>query len=176
MQNQGEDLIKPILCFEGHCLIIESINLNTFYRIIKRINSDIIDLNSALKDSDEIKQEVVSFGKHFNIEIKMNDFVKLTIQPISAYIIRRYFYPSNFFMNQSFFSFKKNQQQKSTDFIKFDLQKMTTKVENDKKEFDVAYLIDEFKENDFIYLRSINQNSYASFNLVIHIKTFMFSC
>ena len=54
---------------------------------------------------EEIKEEINNFCFHFKKEIIKNDFVKHTIPSLSGYLIRRFFYPTEYFKDPSFFSF-----------------------------------------------------------------------
>lgn len=113
ISNLGtNEIINSIICVEDKCLIIESIDNNSFNDIIKKVKSDCIDINPSnkTKTSTEIYEEIASFCHHFQKIIKNNSFLKYTIRPLVAYIIRRYFYPSNYFNNSSFFNFENTAQ------------------------------------------------------------------
>lgn len=79
-----------------------------------------------------LKKDLTSIMKNFNY-IDDNEFIQQTIKPILAYLIKRYYYPSNFFKDKSFFTFDQK----------------NTVGKNNKK-------MNEFKIDDFIILRNIN--------------------
>ena len=178
MNNYDETpkLYNVIFCAEKECIIIKSIciqSINVIHKNIKSqsINASLTKYENYESDND-VNQEISSFISHFKNEIQANEFVKFTIRPIIAYIIRRFFYPSNFFEDKTFFSFiKVDKDNKKLDFLKFDKEKILEKVENDKKNYRNSKKIIDFKEADFIKLRLVHRNQYSSFYLVFHIKS-----
>ena len=56
--------------------------------------------------NEEANEEVNSFCDYFQNEIYKNYFIELTIRSISCFLIRRFFYPYEYFKNQSFFNFE----------------------------------------------------------------------
>lgn len=115
LTNLSGKYIDAIFCVEGKCLIIESIEINkikTITKIVKENGSSIINVSCLNTNSDEnsinneIKEEINNFCKKFKSGINNNEFVRLTISSIACYIIRRYFYPTEYFNNHQFFYFE----------------------------------------------------------------------
>lgn len=132
VSSQDNFLYDSILCFENHCLFIESSKINSIKQMLTNENSYFIDLDSI--DDKDIKEEILSFCSYFNKEMKSNKFVKLTLKPIAAYTIRKFFLPSSYFKDPSFFSFHKNNEEESRqDFVNFDSEKILKKVSEDRK-------------------------------------------
>lgn len=69
---------------------------------IINVNKESIDDS---KEEELAKREITNFCDNFQNEIKQNFFVKNTISPIVCYLIRRYFYPTEYFKDASFFDF-----------------------------------------------------------------------
>lgn len=84
------------ICFENKWLIIESIVFSLFQEILKQTKSSILCVDNSKIDSD-VSCEISVFIGRFRKDINENDFVRETIKPIIAFIIRRHFYPSTFF-------------------------------------------------------------------------------
>lgn len=167
-QLQKSDLI---ICIEKQCLIIESINKNDIMDIFQNCKSNYIEINfedyNLSKEKDNIKKEINSFSKMFKKLISTNIFVKKTIHTIAAFSIRKYFYPSSFFLDNSFF--KKDQ---IDDLESPNMDTILLKVQKDKQSMNIETIIQEFNESDFIKLRLITSNSYSSFYLVINTNNF----
>ncbi|KAK8878478.1 hypothetical protein M9Y10_005253 [Tritrichomonas musculus] len=121
---------KVIICVEKKCIIIENINIKLIDQFLEETKSLYININKQFTDNSEIKEEVLAFCEHFPNLIK----------PIAAYLIRRYFYPSSFFRDPSFFNFESK--------------------------------INDYYENDFIYLRILHSTDSFTFYLVFHKKYF----
>ncbi|KAK8897482.1 hypothetical protein M9Y10_015436 [Tritrichomonas musculus] len=140
---------NAIICVESECLIFENIIIDEFYRILDetesaRINvsqDDIFSLNqwNQTKTEKEAINEVSSFCNHFKNEINSNSFINYTIRPMISYLIRRYYYPSSYFKDRSFFNLKK-------------ISKIKV-----------------FQEREFIVLRPISSRNQKLINLVMNI-------
>ncbi|KAK8857623.1 hypothetical protein M9Y10_016029 [Tritrichomonas musculus] len=164
-----------IFCFECQCIFVKQISNKLFNEIISKL----IENEKTLIDATQKSQEIDNFCSNFN---KVNNFVKLTIRPIAGYLIQRYFYPTDYFNDQSFFIYKGNKklfnEQKLKkdlsnnlfgDKMREDIQKI---VENDKvKENSSENAKQEFKQKDFYFLKEIYQNDNASYHLSIHSKS-----
>ena len=165
---------KGIICIEKKCLIIESIDADLFKKILELANSEIIDAGSKVPGKNY-------FYKNCSKDME-NEFVQYTFCPIFTYLINRYFYPTNYFEDPSFFIFKYSQEEenKKKD-LNLELHKDISKeYETNENRFNMIKnhinLNDnneneKFAENDFIELQSIHSNSGISINLAIHIKT-----
>lgn len=103
--NIGTDsrLIDAIICVENYCVILEQIKSILFKDIINNLQKEKISILNA--NDDLIKEEISNFCSHFQKQIDNNSFVKSTINSIAGFLIRRFFYPTNYFKNSSFFSF-----------------------------------------------------------------------
>ena len=153
--------IDIIFCVEYHCIIIEKIEIPIIKKIISHLkgNGSLIINVSLIRivEEKEIKQELESkeeinyFCQNFSSVIRNNEFVKKTIHPIAGYLIRRYFCPSEYFTDKSFFYFD--------DTERTEEQKLS-------KEF-----------NDFFRLPQTNQTEYNLKNKrdLIEQKRFLYS-
>ena len=105
--NFASSKLNAIICVEGQCFIFENINFD-ISTILKETKSSLIDISFDKEDCTKIEreaaEEVLSFCEYYKKSINSNKFVKYTIRPIISYLIRRYFYPSYFFNDQTFFS------------------------------------------------------------------------
>ena len=197
--NIIRDNSKPqancIICVEGKCLIIEQIN----YLLINEIFTKLIEMkiavlnvtnseiNNGTGEEIKAKQEIESFLSNFIDIINKNYFVAITIQSIVGYLIRRNFYPTEYFEDKSFFNFDKLQRDKEVNVrlklsnLIFSFDNKTKLKQQDLKEivqqininklYDTKYPIYEFNEKEFISLRKISINEKAKFNLAIHLET-----
>lgn len=158
-------VVNIIICVEKKCFIIESIRFSIIQKIFENLNSLLInvsanlkDLKAALENNSEI-EEVSSFCTHFEEIIESNSFIKYTIQPIIAYLLRRNFCPSNYFKDQTFFSFD---------------QILSAMKESDPSIYEKICKNDvkEFEESDFIKLRIVWYTENKKLYFVVHIDTF----
>lgn len=166
-----------IICVEKKCILIETDFIKQIHDILKKINTNILNSNNEfdfdfelIGKNGEVVDEISSFCEYYTGFIKNIEYIKIIIRSMSAFLICRYFYPSKCFTDQSFFSFGQEQNQNESDqyknFYYFDI---IEKIKNDQKELKKNY---EFQYNDFIKLRQICHNKYATFDLVIHKETF----
>ncbi|KAK8839462.1 hypothetical protein M9Y10_031817 [Tritrichomonas musculus] len=181
--NLTPSVIDIIFCFEGQCIIIENIDLLIIKSIILNLEENESSLINAStiaidkEDSNEekdAKKEINNFCINFNTFIENNLFVNKTIRPIAGYLIRRYFYPSNYFSDPTFFYFddaEKIEDQKLrkeyNSLLRFEESSQTednSSTENKRELFN-------FETKDFIILRNILSNDKAFYYLVIHIKS-----
>ena len=177
--------VNVIISSEKNCLIIENIPTSFFLSIIKTLEKiEISTISVTSDDPTEIqtKYEITSFCDHFRSFIINNKFVQLTIPSISCYLIRRFFYPTCFFKDPSFF--KQDEHEMKTNFHSILSQKITVELlfttvikkfasimkEFDEKEHETINNQD-FHEEEFIKLRKINGNRERIIYLVIHIKS-----
>ena len=131
--NQNDKEVKHeailVLCMEKNCLIIDFLKFVQIEEIISKLKTKKLSiLNASLNHNSknsfndyQTNEEIINFCSHFYREISHNEFINLTIEPVICYLIRRYFYPSTFFKDQSFFSFDSNIYQKEQS-IKLKLQ------------------------------------------------------
>ena len=175
---------EAIICIENKCIVIDEIDfttINGLFEELKRKDISLINYSFDSQNSKEMidkKEEITNFCDNFQHEIKSNKFVNHTIPPVIGYLIRRYFYPTNYFTNQSFFEYgnstDSNQKEIKNNFIKilesndqiensnFPLLKETVTQKN-------QYQI--FNENDFVILRKIYSKEEALFYLVLHVES-----
>lgn len=129
--------------------------------------------NRKKKKKSNIKEEIKNFCNGIQNEIVNNEFIQNTIHPIVGYLIHRYFCPTTYFWDPSFFDFDKtakaNERElkaefftgfKTLQFTDQDLELFKSKVNNKRK-------IKNFREEEFIVLRSIMATDKASFYLLI---------
>ena len=148
LPNEQKSLI---ICIESNCIIIESIKFDLITSILGQINSPKIDVNL----NPEINEEILVFYEEYKKGIDENKFIKYTYKPIIAYIIQRNYYPSNFFIDNSFFSFN--------NYLKTNPQ--IYKSNNDNK-------LIKFDEKDFINLKLIYSSGDNQMNLLFHKESF----
>ncbi|KAK8841907.1 hypothetical protein M9Y10_026859 [Tritrichomonas musculus] len=189
--NSKNYFVNIIICVEGECLIVEHVAYEPIVKLIKQlkeINISIINvstINFKLEQEQNekerelfeegAKEEIKSFCLHFSQEIKKNEFVRYTIYSIIGFIIRRHFYPTDYFKDKSFFNFNctkdtKENDMKSilTNFFSFENKE---KIDQLKIESTDQIKIQNFQKTDFVNLRSFYSNSMASFKLVIHLES-----
>ncbi|OHT02318.1 hypothetical protein TRFO_07136 [Tritrichomonas foetus] len=162
-----------VLCFEGNCYILKNLEneenlMEIFLLKINQYKGKIYFIDSSKyqkyrncefqkqlhhkTQTIEIEEETKNFFVYFYSKISCNSILLQLIKPLSAYSIRRYYFKSSSFRNDSFFQSKFHQKNYF--------------LEN----YQNPNLI-EFKENDFIFLRSIYQGSSNTVNLYIHKET-----
>lgn len=168
-ENESLQLCNVVICVEETCLFIELIDLKVLQNIQNQIDAAWVDI----KKDKEVTEEISSFCKHFISEIKNNQFVRFTIKAIIAFMIRRFFYPSNYFKNQAFFYFnQKPKTNQKIDFSTFNPMDIINILKNDKQEYNEIRQISYFEESQFIVLRNIYNNQFSKFFLVIDLKSF----
>lgn len=127
LRNDTSSKVDVIFCiesnnleYEGRCLILNDLNIELFQMIENQLKDKKTPLINCCPNSENqiIKEEIDSFCSNFLREIRINSFVKRTIRPIICYIIRRHFYPSNYFKNNSFFTYKQSKKQAEINFRK----------------------------------------------------------
>ena len=176
---------QVVFCVERQCIIFDQITisiLNQVTNILKGKNITILSVNGKSQENDEIcvKKEIDSFCSNFQKDISKNIFLSNSIPAIIGYLIRRYFCPTKYFLDQSFFDFNKSYNSNEIHFITefnelIDLEikepeeylTIIDKVNDNVKK----YNYEEFHIDDFIILRKIYSNDNAEFFLVIHIKS-----
>lgn len=193
--NEISGKVNILFCVEKECIFINHISSASIEIVIKKLrenNSSLINTNiNEIKTNEEIEAciEIDAFCSALDInkEIKNNEFVRNTIRPIIGYLIRRYFYPTHFFKDQSFFIFDEcnsaNEQRQinklSEAFVYYkksgtDDQKIENVIKeirsNNDKSNNFHYMT--FDENEFIDLKTVYCNDQSSFYMVIHRKTF----
>lgn len=190
--NFSSKIVDVIICVESKCLIIERIDNDIFNNLMNNLTKSGIKVikasNKAFNDnkdeSNEIREEIRNCFEFFQYKID-NFFVKSTFFPIMGYLIGRYYCPTEYFNDPSFFIFKnssKNNELKTQTIIKnivfsnpgeldpYEMVKVYTDVKIDSFSYSILNN-DSFDPDDFIVLRNIYSNSNASFNLVMHIKS-----
>ena len=194
--DASKQIINVSVCFEGKCLIIERIYIDLFKKIIEKLkkakisminyslNYDIIEKEE--EDYNEIyaNEEVSNFCDNFVQIIKKNLFVQTTIKSIIGYLIRRHFYPTEYFKDSSFFQFSDQEHFKEQEFKtklnnllfiqkeKINLNILSqffneNKISNETNNND-QIIYQDFREEDFIVLRNIESKERAIYYLVIH--------
>lgn len=156
-------------------------------------DSSSININKAKKsNNDEIIEEINNFTNKFRLIIKNNSFLKKTIDPIICYMIRRFYYPSNFFKDQSIFIFDKNDENctnlihqnvrlKFEDlFYEDDEESLKNKIKDIQKDIkermiktnNIKPKLYQFQKDDVITLRNIKSSHNSRIYLVLHLKSF----
>ncbi|KAK8842215.1 hypothetical protein M9Y10_026446 [Tritrichomonas musculus] len=168
------------ICDEEQCIIIEKIDISTIDQIInevKKNGSVVIKVNNGGNSTgdNQSKEEIDNFVSYFSKEIKNKEFIRKTIRAVACYIIRRFFYPTEYFKNPSFFYFNKSEETNNSACRSIFKNKYKEKIfdflkakKNNKDQQILKNKYDDFSEEDFIFLRNIYSNGKAKFNLVMH--------
>ena len=126
--NSVSQCVNAILCYERECIIIEQIKTELISQILLKLEkqasllniSPVFEIKERTINEIQAKEEVDNFSLHFLNDIQNNEFVKSTISPILGYFIRRFFYPTHYFNDTSFFhSF--DEQEDNTAFFMLNL-------------------------------------------------------
>ena len=181
-----------VVCIENKCIIIDQISNSEINKIIQNLRKDGISIlnvgtkKSIIIEENQSYEEVNNFCLYFLDEINSNKFVEITIKSIAGFLIRRYFYPSCYFKNPSFFTFYKTKETEIKSKIdnylfKTNLNNYIDNIDEFKSEIvdDIKeeisnfkqFKIKDFQENDFIFLRTIYANEKAILKLIIHIES-----
>ena len=177
--------VDIILCTEKYCIIIENIEFSIINKILENLKKNNISMISTENESikeQQAKEEFESFYRKFFKEIKINKFVVSTINSIFTFLIRRFFYPQNYFTDPSFFfiekQFKVNEEiieekmcyilNSNNDDIDKNIEKINTiyNEKNAKKNF-----YQNFYESEFVILRCICKN--CSHKYLTHFYGFL---
>ena len=197
--NKNAFIGDVVICAETICVMIEKTNIEVMNELIKKlkdekifiIDSNIENVNERIIDDENLsKLEIKNFCSHFQKEIN-NRFIYLTISPIVGYMIRRFYCPTSFFKDSSFFNFNfdfsieeklSNSISNSInapdlltatfDNISEPLSDYLNKINRLHVEINHQANIMNFIEKDFIILRGIYSNFYSHYYLVFHIDSF----
>ena len=180
-KSSSNDTVSDyIITVEGKCVIIKKANVAFMNDIFAKISSTIINAKSSF-----LEELIRNFCKIFQKERnKNNSFITLTLHSILGYLIGRFFYPSHFFKDPSFFKFDPNNNYigddirlKLAEALKTYKNEETKKIINEINEKIVTEedeyqntKIYEFTKEDFITLKEIGKanSSNSFFYLVIH--------
>lgn len=190
-QNSFHQIVDAIICVEKKCIIIEKIDFELIKDIIDKLEKQ---QTTAINVTEEvityhIREEIDNFMEYFRMKVINNSFYQVTIRPISGFLIRRFFYPTNYFKDPSFFTYKQTNnmnEEKLKQEIKSiyesnmlyinkfenNLNKIVIKIEAENDEIQnkkVKYT--DFLEKDFIPLRIIHSDRGIILKLVIHIES-----
>ena len=190
--NLTTQKVNVIMCVEKKCLIIKEIDYAIISKIIKKIKShqiSMINVSNKFNHTEKLmpqeyqaKEEIDRFINYFHREIKNNDFIDFTIRPILGFLIRRFFYPTSYFEDPSFFMYEEgnkfNEQEMKRNLIQalysksgkqfnYNINQITRTINEMKK----SNVIQEFQKEEFIILRTLHGTYKANFYLVIHIKS-----
>lgn len=100
-----------IICCENYCIYIKNNDLKLIDDVIQSLE-EISIINILENDNPKCRQDLLatyeaeSFYDHFINKIGKNNFILKTFKTIAGYLIRRNFYPDNFFNDSSFFLFR----------------------------------------------------------------------
>ena len=177
-----------IFCVEKECLIINSIETSKAKELMKELKNNqisILNMNEDCqikksREEEEANEEINNFCSFLAVskEIKSNFYVKLTIRPIAGYMIRRYYYPTEYFNDQTFFFFDKADVSSKEQSLKKELAKsiicdklsdFDCKVNSNINKRAQHYI---FNKDDFIILRVLYSSNQAIYYFVVHRKTF----
>ena len=176
---------QTIICVEKKCFIIEGFdNNNTILEILKNINSHtLIDVKKSNVEETQI------FCSHFykNYDYSNNIFVQNTLFTILNFIIQRFFYPTFYFDDPSFFLYKNDKilEQEFHRKLNIIFESKTPEemhiydiIETFLKNNDIINNISQFEyfsEDDFIKLKEIyaklSDGIKTTYYLVIHLNS-----
>ena len=155
--NSSDSDVNAVLCAEGNCFIIESISVSLISNILYSTESALINLTEKSGNMDN--REEVSNVIFDTIPSQGFYFFSCPIEtnyPIVSYMIRRYFYPSHYFKDPSFFLFNQRSQIN---------EQMKPHKDNEIEDQST------FKEEEFIVLRTLHESSELNYYLVLHIES-----
>lgn len=162
-----------ILCVEKKCYILKNIDNLIIDSLCDKETISFINTNS-INDSSILEE--ISKLKNFLFKTQNNKkFDIFIIDPIIAYLIRRYYYPSYYFKDPSFFRFEDKYifhdeiesflNTNKIDYIdvkmsklKLKINKATLSLNNDEYKTPQIHIFD---ENEFVKLRVIYNNSFT---------------
>lgn len=169
--NSETQISNAVFCFEKSCIIIKRVYVKFIRNIIEKLeekqisiintNQKIANLNKS-NEKSQLDMEINSFCDYFSNEIATNEFVNYTITSIAGYLIHRYFFPTYFFKDPSFFNFGAsgkmttqlfNDENKSDFFSDHHMMRFNEKGNKENK-IDIC----DFDESEFIKLRKIIGN------------------
>lgn len=165
--------IKAVVCVEGKCVIFEKFDIINFESTLMKIKG--ITINVSEPDQN-LSEEISSIERTFSKTIKQNPLFRIIMRPILAFIIRRFFYPTYYFKKPDFFTF--NKKYNKPNFInafnswfqsKSCKEMMDDNIEQffENKDEEKPILLN-FKEDEFIKLRTIFNKQLSIYYLVIH--------
>lgn len=182
-----------VMCSEGICIIFNNTNVKSLIRNLNRIEACLANaseqnsLIEKMEEDDCINEEIDNFCNYYRDDIRNNQLIQSTIRPIVAFMIRRYFCPSSYFKDQSFFVFDQSKNnilnrsnlneiffsQPNPETLKERLEDLYEPIFNKQIESlsnasNSQYLI--FKQSDFIVLRELQATDSFTDELVFHIK------
>lgn len=189
-QNKTEEINSSIICIENECLIIETPNITSIKKILNKLKETRSVLNFSFNSATKTKEEEIlydemnSFISYFEIN---NAFFTMTINSISGFLIRRFFYPTEYYQDSSFFIYNQPDKQKEI-ILKSKLYKTLFLNSNIVTINELYNTIEEIKnlsiyhknalnnyqhfdKSDFIFLRNLHSNEKVTLYLAIHIKT-----
>ena len=186
--DDNNDISDFVICVEKICIIIKSVSETSINDIFKEINGTSINTNEP-RDAN-ISLEIENFHRSFFPKMEKNRFVEITIDPVICYLIRRFYCPSNFFKDKSFFSLKeksesfeskfkdkvdflfKKENQSGLHILPYHLGSILKEAEEksrENQEIEEKNELIEFKEKDFIFLRTLYSGGSSTINLVMHV-------
>ncbi|KAK8841544.1 hypothetical protein M9Y10_027166 [Tritrichomonas musculus] len=180
--------VDVTICVEKQCIIIEPIYLSIIshiFNVLKGQGIIIIDTSneSILTEEtileNQVKEEIRNVCMCYLQDINQNYFMEVTISAIVGYTIRRFFCPTEYFKDPSFFDFEGDcineriikekfdelLKSKNFDVIKFNEIKQLAETK------DINKSQHEFKVKEFIKLREIISDENKSFYLALHLKS-----
>lgn len=190
LENKQLNSVNIVICIEKCCYIFESIDKNLLNSILSTKNVFFININKnqninnlLIDHSNQVaSNEVNNFCSYYLNLIETNFCIDLTIRPIMCYLIRRFYYPSYFFKDTSFFYFNDHQQKekkllmhlnslcqsKNSENLDQYEDNITSEITKEMKE---QSQIKEFQKGEFKKLRQIYSNNNFCIYLVIHLPT-----
>lgn len=195
-QNKYENnvitqFINVVICYEDECIIIKNIHKLLIQKIINNLKEQkiaMLNVNHNMKSANEneknAKEEIKQFCSYFLMQIESDHFITLTINSIIGYLIRRYFYPTYFFKNPSFFEFDSKVKTSEKDLY-LSLMKALSAENQIEMIYDLINFLNDyakinntsnkiqvrkFHKDEFIELSSFSKGNNI-FSLVMHIES-----
>lgn len=181
--DYSSDTVNATFCIENECYFIRNISYEYLLTILNKTKSTFINVSSVSKfrtfqnvyENDLAIEEVEKFYSYFNKAITKNIFITNSIRPVISFLVRRFFYPSYYFKNYSFFNLysnnDSNEENLKTKFYNLLRSENFDEIEENKKYLSSfmknkmakkSKKIQYFSEKEFIKLRLIHGNDHSS--------------
>lgn len=174
-----------VFCTEKQCYIFQSIDSELINFILTDTKLAIINADS--KKDFNLQEEIKPINNFMFGVTKKTKFEVYTFNSIIIYLIYRFFYPSSFFKDKSFFKYddKYNfSNELETFYQSKNISSIDSKLFNLKNKINQKFFhlkspknnlnkpqIHDFKEEEFIVLRDIYSNVSIVISLVFHIPS-----
>lgn len=162
-QPQNPKIRNAVLCYENTCIIFKSIDQNFILSKLNEMNITLLNTETFQKTIlNDFKNKIKESLRFF----KKNEFFKLTFDSLIIYIIKRFYYPTNYFLNNSFFKVDPNITFEEEDLIKYHFL---------KTQMPIIYLVLHKKTFQLFAMKLINEENKSK-EEIYFITHFSHSC